>query len=257
MSLAIRIEVHRGNGTRIRMSVGPPVCRGETGRWNMNETDEKLFREFERQLDEHHRSLALWERRRPEAIYALMTIPDAVYLILMVNPSPPNLTGGFAQKFKRMEEGVGQAVRWLTGDGCTTIQSVADHDLIEQAHQFSIYASDYVDIADFHMMCGRGSACASVDATSKTITFESIEGPGQSDVLAWHEDAVGQRNRGVGFARRMTPSGVSRAQDAFQDVEYELADGRIQLGELPHDLVDRARETLCVYRELELSRNAK
>ncbi len=218
----------------------------------MNETDQKLFRECERQLDEHYRLLPLWRRRRSEAIYGIMTIPDMVYLVLMTNSSPLTLTVASAQTLKGMEDGVAQALRWLTSDGCTMVRSVADCDLIEEAGHFSMYASDYVDIADLHMMYGRGWASASLNAELKVITFDPIEGPGQSDLCAFHEAVRGLAKRCVDLRVKVDPLGIERARQALNHVEYKLVDGRIRLGELRRDLVDQTRELLKPHRELEL-----
>ena len=218
----------------------------------MNESEEKLFRQYEQQLDEHHESLPLWGRSRPEAIYALMTIPDAAFLIPVINPTPPVMIGGLAQVLKGTEEGVTQALRWLTSDGCTAVRGVPDHDLIEQAHRFAMYASDYVDIADFHMMLGRRWAEARVDAASRTVTFDAVRGPGRSEALASHEQVREQSNRGMDLALQMKPGDTDGSRRVFAAIDYELTDGRIQLREFPPDLLKLVRSTLQFTHELEL-----
>jgi hypothetical protein len=140
----------------------------------MNETEERLFREYEKRLDEYHKSLSLWARRRPEAVYAVMGVLDAAYLLLR----PPAVTEDFAQQYKALEEGVSQALRWLTSLGIMNVRSTADRDVHEEAGRFCMHASDYVCIADFHIACGRDWAVAHVDPSLHTVTFDAIEGPG-------------------------------------------------------------------------------
>lgn len=217
----------------------------------MNPDDEQVFREYERELDAHHTKLPLWAKARPEAIYAVLTIPDAVFFTLMSSPVPPVMTAGFAQKLKSAEDGVTQALRWLTQDGCSAIVSVADRDLIHSAHEFTLYASDYVDIADFHMMYGRGLAELAVDSAAKTVTFDSLGGPGQSNTLAWHEQVRDQAGRGLDLALATNPADAGRVRRVLGNVSYDLVDGRIVLDRLPDDLVDQLGEAILSGRKLE------
>ncbi len=218
----------------------------------MNTDDERVFREYERELDAHHTKLPLWAKARPEAIYAVLTIPDAVFVMLMISPIPPVMTAGFGQKLKSAEEGVTQALRWLTQDGCSAVVSVADHGLIQSAHEFTLYASDYVDIADFHMMYGRGLADVAVESAAKTVTFDSVGGPGQGDTLAWHEQVRDQVGRGLDLALATNPADVDRVRHVLGNVNYDLVDGRIVLDRLPDDLVDQLGEAILSGRKLEL-----
>lgn len=209
------------------------------------------FRRFERQLDEHHKTLELWAKPRPEAIYAVLTIPDAVFLVLMMSPVPPPISGGLSQKLKGSEEGVAQSLRWLCGDGVTTVRSVANHALIEAAHHYALFASEYVNIADFHMMYGRGFAKVAIDSVAKVITFDSIEGPGLTNILAWHEHLRDQTSRGMDMALGMSPSDIVKSQQALAGIKYDLIDGRVILGKLPDNLVSDLGGTLLTTRRLE------
>ena len=203
----------------------------------MNADDEILFREYERQLDDHHRTLGLWSKPRAEAIYAVLTITDSMFLTLMSSNVPPLITGGAGQRLKQVEEGVTQALRWLCGEGNTCVQSVADQDLIALAHKYRLFASDYVNIADFHMTYGRGLAGVTIDDANKTVTFDSKPGPGQSDISAWHEQVRDQTNRGMDLALGMNPTDMTRSMRAVTGIEYDLVEGRIVLAPLPDDLV--------------------
>ncbi len=217
----------------------------------MNADDEILFREYERQLDEHHKTLDLWRMSRAEATYAVLTIPDSMFLTLMSSNVPPLITGGAGQRLKQSEEGVTQALRWLCEEGGTSVKSVADHDLIASAHKYMLFASDYVNIADFHMMYGRGLAGVTIDAGNKTVTFDSITGPGQSDTAAWHEQVRDQTNRGMDLALGMNSTDVTRSKHVLAGVGHDLVEGRIILAPLPDDLVPCLGETLLTTRGLE------
>jgi hypothetical protein len=212
---------------------------------NMDKAEEELLHEYEEQLDAHHKSLSLWRWSRSEAIYAVMSIPDAAYLLPM--------SAALAQKYKGLEEGVSQALRWLTEEGCTSVRSAANYDLMKEAGQFCMHASDYVAIADFHISRGRGLAAAHVDSSSRTITFDAVEGSGQSAASTWYEDICEQSRRGRSLAKkkRVKRLDIRRALEVLSGVEYQLVGGHIQLGRLPHDLVDRTSGALQLCRDFE------
>jgi hypothetical protein len=218
----------------------------------MNEAEEKLFRRYEKQLDDYHKSLPLWGRPRPEGVYAVMAIPDMALLPLFRGPVPPVLTGPQAQRLKGLEEGAAQALRWLTEAGCTSVRSVTDRDLIDAAYQFCMHAAAYVTIADFHILYGRGWATARVDPQSPTVTFDTAESPGQHDAFAWHEQVREHGNRGVDLAMKMKPSDVKRGRQLLREVKHQLVDGHIRLARLPNDLVDKARGIVPFLKALEL-----
>lgn len=217
----------------------------------MNADDEVLFRAYEGQLDEYHKSLDLWGKPRAEAIYAVLTIPDWVFIAPMLFNAPPLISAGIGQRLKSSEEGVTQALRWLCGEGNTSVQSVADQDLIASAHKYLLFASNYVNIADLHMMYGRGLAKVTIEAGNKTVTFDSNSGPGQSDASAWHEQVRDQTNRGMDLALRMNPADVNRSRRVLAGIEYDLVEGRIILAPLPDDLVSCFGETLLPTKGLE------
>ena len=217
----------------------------------MNDAEEKLFRKYEKQLDEHYKTLPFWSFSRPHAIYSVLTIPDAVFLVPMMVPGRPQVKLGLAQCFKQAEDGVSQALRWLTNDGFTGVKSVADHDVINQANVFTKFASDYVDIADFHRMYGRGLVSVHIEGSLKTATFEIKDGPGQSDVYAQWEQVRDQSKRGQLFASEMMEKNPYEAKRIIEDIEYFLKDGCIQLEEFPENIVASTRD-LFAHRCYEL-----
>lgn len=217
----------------------------------MNTDDETLFREYERQLDEHHKTLELWSIPRAKAIYAVLTIPDAILLVLMLGETPPVMTGGFGQFLKQSEDGVTQALRWLCSEGGTSVKSISDHDLIASAHKYTLFASEYVNIADLHMMYGRGLAEVTIDDANKTVIFNSKPGPGQSNISAWHEQMRDQSHRGMNIALGMNSTDMIRSMEVLASIKYDLFEGRIVLAPLPDDLVTSLGETLLPTRGLE------
>jgi hypothetical protein len=218
----------------------------------MDEAEEQLLRQYEEQLDKYHESLPLWGHSRPEAIYAVMAIQDLAFLPFYLSPTPPVQTGARAQRIKGLEEGAAQALRWLTDTGCTSVRSVADRDLMDAAQQFCVHASNYVWIADLHIVYGHRWATARVDAQSSTVTFDIAEGPGQDDALAWHEQTREQENRGMDIARKMKASDVTRGEQLLSGVKSELVDGHIHLEKFPHDLIEKTRGAVPFGKDLEL-----
>ena len=217
----------------------------------MDANQKKLFREYETELDEYHKSLPLWGRSRPEAICAIMSIADAVWLGYLQSPHPPNAVSFDAQAFQGMEDGVSHALRWLTSDGNTVVRSVRDHDLITEAYYFARHASDYANIADFHVTYRRGWATVQVDGASRTVTFEPIQGPGPSDGLVWNEHVREQSDQGMKSALSMNPSDIQLMRTALLGVDHRLEDGRILLGDLPQNIAAICRSTMKKARDVE------
>ncbi len=116
----------------------------------MDDREEHLLRQYETQLDKYHESLPFWGQSRPEAIYAIMTNYDWMFILPFLIQVDPVQFGTMAQEFHWLEEGIAQSLRWLTSTGCTSARSVADPELIKAAQHFCMHAFDYVRIADCH-----------------------------------------------------------------------------------------------------------
>lgn len=218
----------------------------------MNSTEELEFRGYEHRLDNYYKSLDLWGRPRPEALYSIMTVLDAILLVPLISPAPPAMSGGMAQKLKSAEDGVAQSVRWLVACGDTTANSTLDGKLIEEGHFFSMHAAEYANIADFFKMYGRGWATAKVDLAVKSVRFDPVKGAGRSDVVAWYEQAQSLRERGLESALAMKADDILAAQRAYSSLPYELSDGHIVIKEFPVNFIDRVFTTLKPHEEAEL-----
>jgi len=193
---------------------------------------ERALRTFEAQLDQHHLGLALWKYPREQALYSVLAVADSLFLTQMVASDRPP-TDGFAQEIKLTHEAASQAIRWLaaTSKSGISVMGVTDCAAIGAALEYLGFASHYVNIADFHMMLGRGLAQAVVDKDSKTVTFAETSGPGLSAAAGWHELAESERKRARSAAQR-PGSGVAALMR--RALSYSLRDGHVEVhGLLP------------------------
>ncbi len=84
------------------------------------------------------------------------------------------------------------------------------------------------------------------------MTFDVVEGPGQDDALAWHEQTRDERNQGVELSRNMKPADIARAEHSLAGVSHELLDGRILFTEFPPDLIEKTRGAVPFGKDFEL-----
>lgn len=154
----------------------------------IDESAEKLFREYETTvLDIHHRSLPLWKYDRSTAIYALLAQHDSHAIIELLAPPISSQSMGVTQKFKSLEEGLSQALRWIhPGVGVHDAIPTSESKCIEDAGSFCKFASDYVNIADMHKMYGRGQVTLSIDENTKKVRFQFLKA-GVGPVLGYAE----------------------------------------------------------------------
>jgi hypothetical protein len=142
-----------------------------------NSRQDQMLREYEKVLDSHHKSLTLWSRDRPSAIFAALAQFDcsAIYSLFL----PPHMSViGPSQLIKGVEEGFSQGIRWLHPGTPLDVVADTDKDLIGEAGNYCAFATKYVDVADFHKMYGRGLVDLEVDEAVRRVKF--IPKPGRS-----------------------------------------------------------------------------
>ncbi len=140
-----------------------------------NKESEKTFRQFEVEiLDQHHKTLSLWNRDRNVATFAALAQFDCLSAILSSSFLPINNSLSAIQKVKSTEEGLSQAIRWLhEGDTQFDLTPTGDAKIIEEAGGFCQFAGKYVDIADFHKMYGRNLVEIEVNNEARTVRFST------------------------------------------------------------------------------------
>lgn len=194
---------------------------------------EKLLRQYEAQLDQHYETFPLWSAPREQAIYAVLTVADAVFIIALLSGRAAVLSAGESQILKGAQEGVSQAIRWLTaGQAQVVVRSTSDAKLIDSAHHFTMFASAYVDIADAHMMYGREQMFLDVTNDPKVVTFRIRAAPGIGNIAAWHEQTRELGQRGVEVAKSLGTDRGRSVLEAIHSVQVTLTDGRICLGQI-------------------------
>lgn len=203
---------------------------------NSDGESDKDLRAFEREvLDPFHESLPSYERDRPTAIYAALAAYDS-HTITELLATPMLLSGqphaGHAQILKGLDEGFSQAIRWIV-DPSNVIAPLprSDSALIQEAAAFASHASQYVDVADFHKMYGRGQVSVEVDQASRTVRFllPDQASPGQA-MQPLTDGFASQLGWGQGVMKS-SPDESSRNAflSALDSIQHSLVQGRIVL----------------------------
>jgi hypothetical protein len=158
------------------------VMRGTAKAMLDDASSERLFREYESELDAHHEQLSLWGRAREVAVYAALAAFDMHYMCHLHGTLDASQVPRH-QQLKRIEDGLSQAIRWLCRSRLPSdVIPTDDEDLISEALGFIRHAASYSEIADQYRAVGRGVCTYTVDPGSRTVSFEPKRIPGGTDL---------------------------------------------------------------------------
>jgi hypothetical protein len=189
--------------------------------------NEPEFRRFERDvLDVYHKDLTLFSRGRPEGRLAVLSAFDALGILgtQSVFEAGSN-TSGSRQWLKHIEDGLSQAIRWLTSvDERPSVANELFPELFGEAFRFISHAADYAKLADLHRLCGANLVKAEVDTAAKRIRFR-------------YQTVEGVRRASVGFATSMAHEQVIPDDSSTDEsiaalptsIAYRLDRGMIRL----------------------------
>lgn len=202
----------------------------------MDAEKERIFREYESLLDNQYKEKPFWSVSKSTAAYGVLLVPDMVITTLMLSPTPPVFTGAMAQRIKYVEEGVTQALRWISEEGSLKVTSSDSEQITVDALEFVFFSADYVQISDFHVMYGRGMIDVDLDQATRTVTFLNKKPKGMSDTLSWHESTKFQSNRGLDSAISMKPEDSKRFHQEVSKIKHRFENGRLVLDDLTDDV---------------------
>ena len=135
----------------------------------LSTTEKQHFRECEAVLDEHYKSMVLAQLNPQIAIPAILAYHDQSTIretLVSLVQNGTNVDASLLNIEKYSEEGLSQALRWLTQT--TTAEPKRDQSAsTKDCKRFLDWASIYVRIADFHRAFGRGML--SVQMESPTV----------------------------------------------------------------------------------------
>lgn len=192
------------------------------------DTHDRVLRRFEQEvLDAHHRSLPLLRRPLGTALYGLMAAYDSSLLpIAAVTPRITPEAIGSMQQLKYVYESVNPATRWVIRDNSIPDPVPAPNEsLIEEGGELLRHARDYVQVAIFHVMYGRGLVTAEADEKRRVVRF--IPPDGSSFPYGFAESTLGQTANDTGDAERAEV--VKAAKPRIEGLPYRLDRGRIRL----------------------------
>jgi hypothetical protein len=150
---------------------------------DLTTNDEAVFRGYEAILDSHHRTLALWQRPRPKAIFTLLAAFDLHVLPIMLGIGAVSENPGSVQYIKSTHDGLIHALRFFWQDAQNLgVEPAVDSTLVAEGFDFLKHCADYAVLADFHAGFGRGHYSLEVCEQRKTIKF--VPNPGRGAGLA-------------------------------------------------------------------------
>ena len=218
----------------------------------------KYFRMCEERLDEHHKTLGLWEMPRGQAIYGVLTVLEFVFCSLDgQGPAASSEIGRMCSRYK-VRDAVIQAVRWLcVGFDDVVVESTSDGSIVGASGEFMNFAREYAAIADLHMMQGRGLARVEVDEEEQVVTFHHMGGPGLS-VAARSYELCGNHRQHADELEVAVQGKEEGFLDAVGAVEYRPIEGRVSLKGLTREVFELAKpfiEELVNIERMEIDEN--
>jgi len=198
-----------------------------------NTSSEGLFRDYERELDAHHKRLALWGRAREVGLYAALAAFDMHYM-LHLHGTAASSQVPVRQQLKCIEDGLSQAARWLCAPELPPeITPTDDRDVISDALLFLHHAASYSKIADQYRAVSKGVCTYTVDATSRTVRFDPVRAPGASGLGEGQVElieALENPRQALGLYAKADVLG--KAFDSCNKAKHHWEDGRIVLDDL-------------------------
>ncbi|MBC7785194.1 MAG: hypothetical protein H7144_15270 [Burkholderiales bacterium] len=139
------------------------------------EINDEEVRRIERDvLDPFHLSLELFKHDHSDARLAALAAFDGMSLPWMISTSSgvePTVTQRLL--IKQYEDGLSQAMRWLTQKGQpTTLGNAITKELLAAGFEFVHHAGEYSNLADFHRLYSSNLMLASVDLVGKRVRFD-------------------------------------------------------------------------------------
>jgi len=130
-----------------------------------------LLRAFEKQLDQHHKTLGIYSHPPEVRLFALL----AAYDLTLLSECNARLqfgdSVGVAWRSMRLQDSLSCCLRWLCQPSPDDMRSPSDKAVFDSAAEFLLWGCDYTSLADAHIMYGRGLADIEVDACAKNIRF--------------------------------------------------------------------------------------
>jgi hypothetical protein len=204
----------------------------------MVKKQEEIFRKYEEAINNYYKTHPLMTYPLDEAVYACLSIVDGIILTFLPMMQKPEITVGQGGFLRGIFEGVSQAVKWLLNDmEEISVSSTSDFDLINTAGEFVKFAKDYVDVADFHKMYGRGQVNIEINISTSTVTFIRVSDTGLGPVLAFYEQMKWQNNLAQQSIASANHSKIAQFNHVFRNIDYNLIDGRISDISFPDNIL--------------------
>jgi hypothetical protein len=132
---------------------------------------DNALRNFEQELDQYYKTFKLYAQPSDIRLYALLASYDSMVLPLASVPGAPLKSSKAVLFFKTLDDSLNYCIRWLSAPKPSDLLSTSDSQIIESADNLLSFGSDYADIADMHMMYGRGLVKVEVDESQRKIRF--------------------------------------------------------------------------------------
>ena len=130
-----------------------------------------LLRVFERQLDQHHKTLGIYSHPREVRLFALLAAYDFTLLSEYNARLRFGDSVGIAWRSMRLQDSLSCCLRWLCQQNPGDLRSPSDKAVFDSAAEFLLWGCDYASLADAHLMYARGLADVEIDTCAKNVRF--------------------------------------------------------------------------------------
>lgn len=205
------------------------------------EEKNRVLRANESILDEHYKTLPLWNEDPGRALFALLAAHDSLYLPLALGANPT------ADRKKLAEEALGQSLRWILHNPSRNIsvKTRVGQDAISVAGKFRKHAADYVLIADMHKMHERGLISFSVHEDGRLVRFSAEP---KNDLRTEFDGLIeGWQTRTANAPASDLHSRQMRFEDAFRRIGCLPKNGHICMGDFSPEAL------IAVWSRLEIA----
>lgn len=211
----------------------------------------KLLRRYECEvLDVYHESLPLWNRPKDIAVSALLIAYDSMQMLTGMSTAGRRPFLSTWQFVKCLDDALSQSLRWICrGDPATDLTPPSDSVAVTEAVKFIEHAVDYINLADMHMMYGRGLVDITVDSRKHIIRFEIPETLDRNKV--WHGFAETVLNQLSCVQPEEIDRVMSKSAPLIGRIEGHIDNGHIVLGEIPETIAEELLELFSVYQPRE------
>ena len=186
-----------------------------------------MFREYEKILDNHHKTLPFWDVGSDICLYTLVSVYDSMILPLILS-GPQTMRPGVALMYKTLDDGLDYCIKWLFEKKLLHILTTKNIDVTNRAGEYLFWGAKYADIADMHMMYGRGLVDIEIDESQKKVKFRPIERDGKREIDGYLETYEFHKSLGAKNIQKNLKRYIN-VMNAIENTKHQCFGGRMRM----------------------------